>query len=288
MSHFKLSPEQRALIGRTKMDGASRDDVEMFCTTCERTGLDPFAGQIMPNSRNTRKGDNWVTIWNYIVTVDGFRVVAVNTGEYEGQEGPFWCGPDGVWKDLWLDKTPPSAAKVIVYRKGFRTGLVGIARFDAYAQKTRDGKLNQVWATLGDHMNAKCAEVLALRKAFPNDLSGLISEEEKDFIDTSDANETADRALPPQNHKDAPQIPDTNEKEEGTFVWTKDDKGILEDLLGQGQDLCQQVGLTSEQETKWEARYRGQMAQGDEPQKVFQRIGESIRAMQEKLIKVPA
>lgn len=177
MSKRKFTPEEVALIHRTMMAGASKDDVALFVATCERTGLDPFARQIMASSRNTQKDGAWVTVWNWLVTIDGLRKVAVDSGEYEGQEGPFWCGKDGTWKEIWTDGDP-YAAKVIVHRKGFRTGLAGIAKFESYVQKKRDGKPNQVWANLGDHMIAKCAEALALRKAFPNEMAGLYTTDE--------------------------------------------------------------------------------------------------------------
>ena len=175
----KFTPEEVGLIGRNMMKGASPDDVALFVATCERTGLDPFAGQIMPSSRNTQKNGAWVTIWGCIVKIDGFRKIAVDTGEYEGQEGPWWCGPDGAWKDLWTGDKPCYAAKVLVHRKGFRTGLAGIAKYSAYVQNKKDGGPNSVWTTLGDHMTAKCAEALALRRAFPNELAGLYTEDEQ-------------------------------------------------------------------------------------------------------------
>ena len=176
----KFSSEEIGLIHRRMMKEASPDDVAMFVATCERTGLDPFAGQIMPSSRNSQKNGVWITTWGCIVKIDGFRKIAVDTGEYEGQEGPWWCGKDGVWKDLWTDpKDPCFAAKVLVHRKGFRSGLAGIAKYDAYVQKKKEGGPNAVWATLGDHMTAKCAEALALRRAFPNELAGLYTEDEE-------------------------------------------------------------------------------------------------------------
>jgi hypothetical protein len=72
----------------------------------------------------------------------------------------------------------PSAAKVGVWRRGFREPVWGIALFDEYKQTKSDGKLNSMWAKMGANQIAKCAESLALRKAFPRDLSGMYSKEE--------------------------------------------------------------------------------------------------------------
>ena len=179
MTKRTFTPDQIALIHRTMMEGASKDDVALFVATCERTGLDPFARQIMPSSRNTNRNGAWVTLWTWLVTIDGLRKIAVDSGDYEGQEGPWWCGPDGVWKEIWTDpKNPCFAAKVLVHRKGFRQGLSGIAKYASYVQKKKDGNPNNVWANLGDHMTAKCAEALALRRAYPNEMAGLYTSDE--------------------------------------------------------------------------------------------------------------
>ena len=178
MTTRKFTPEEVALIHRTFMTEASKDDLALFIATCERTGLDPFARQIMASSRNVRRGDNWVTVWTWLVTIDGLRKIAVDSGDYEGQEGPWWCGKDGEWKEVWSKPEPCFAAKVLVHRKGFRTGLSGIAKYESYVQKKKDGAPNQVWSTLGDHMTAKCAEALALRRAYPNEMAGLYTSDE--------------------------------------------------------------------------------------------------------------
>lgn len=161
------------------MPGAKKSDVDQFIEVCKESGLNPFRRQIMPSSRRSKDANgNWSTSWTHLVTIDGLRSIAAESGEYEGQEGPYYCGPDGVWKDIWLDKLPPAAAKVIVFRRNFRQGLVATAKYESYVQKKQNGEPNQIWSNFGDHMTAKVAEALALRKAFPQQMGGLYTTDE--------------------------------------------------------------------------------------------------------------
>jgi phage recombination protein Bet len=180
-TRYGFTEEQISVIKATIAPGATNDELALFLMVCQKTGLDPFSRQIYLSERRQKDKltGQWTVKKTPETTIDGFRVIAERSNEYEGQVGPLWCGPDGVWQDIWLAMdTMPTAAKVGVWRKGFREPLWGKALFEEYKQTTTDGKLNSMWQKMGANQLAKCAEALALRKAFPRDLSGLYAREE--------------------------------------------------------------------------------------------------------------
>lgn len=174
------TPEQIELVKNVICKGSTNDELDLFMYQCKRTGLDPFLRQIWSVEQKSWNKDKktYESSRTTQVSIDGLRLIAQRTGEYEGQTQTLWCGQDGKWLDVWVKNEPPSAAKVGVFRRGFKEPLYAIARLETYGKKTKEGALTRFWQTMPDLMLAKCAEALALRKAFPMELSGLYTNDE--------------------------------------------------------------------------------------------------------------
>lgn len=164
-NQIQFSDDQVSVIKNQIAVGATDLELKSFIWQCQRTGLDPFARQIY-----FIKSGGKVQIQT---SIDGFRLIAERSDKYEGQTPALWCGPDGEWKDVWLSKDFPFAAKVGVMKKGFKEPLYAVARWDEYF--SQPGFMHKKMPSL---MLAKVAESLALRKAFPNEMSGLYTQEE--------------------------------------------------------------------------------------------------------------
>lgn len=162
---------------------AERPVVAAFLAHCAQTQLNPLARQIYCIARKS-KGQ---LRWQIQISIDGARVVADRSRKYRGQTTPEFTADGVTWTQAWLAEEPPRAARVGVKHADFDEPLVAVALWDAYAvyddvwengRRTGEKKPGAMWAKMGPLMLAKCAEMLALRKAFPQDLSGLYSPEE--------------------------------------------------------------------------------------------------------------
>lgn len=155
------------LIKRTVAKDATNDELEIFLHQCRKTGLDPLAKQIYFQKRkNWKTGEEKMTI---ITGIDGYRLVADRTGKYAGNDDPEFDDSEG----------QPKWAKVTVWKivAGVRCPFTATARWEQYFPGEKGGHM---WLKMKHLMLGKCAEALALRKAFPAELSGVYTADEMD------------------------------------------------------------------------------------------------------------
>lgn len=218
---LNFTPEEQETIRREFLRPSKREptesEVRTFIHHCERTGLSPFDRHIYASFRWDRNTNG--ERMQVMATIDGFRAVAERSGKYLGQDGPYWTG-DGKWSDVWLEDKPPGAAKVGVWKQGAKAPTNGVAHFKEYAQRNKSGGLTGLWPTMPANQLAKCAEALALRKAFPNQLSGIYTTEEMAQADNPptpdvtipkpDVTVGPTRDVPPTPEPPTPPVADTN------------------------------------------------------------------------------
>lgn len=188
-----FTPAQIAALAQIGLENVPDGDRQVFFHQSKRTGLDPFAKQIYmigrnaevdveetnPDTGNTRKVKKYVTRYTIQIGIDGYRLLtrraADANGDTLGMEGPLWCDDDGVWRDVWPEGKPPTAAKFILFRNGEPFPFV--AHYSEYVQTNRSGEPNSMWKKMPRNQLAKCAEVGACRRAYPADFSGLVFSE---------------------------------------------------------------------------------------------------------------
>jgi phage recombination protein Bet len=164
-----LNKEQVALLKRTIAKNVSDDELALFMHVANRTGLDPFAKQIHAVRRwNSDMGGYAMTIQTGI---DGYRLLADRTGKYSpGKDTIYGYDQQGNLE---------FATSYIMKKVGETWFEVSAtARYSEYVVKNKEGIANKNWLEKPHIMLAKCAEALALRKAFPAELSAVYIEEE--------------------------------------------------------------------------------------------------------------
>lgn len=168
-----LRREQVDLIKETIARGATDTELAMFIEQAQSRGLNPFNGQIWAVKRRAQVDGQWREVLTPMIGVAGLRLVAQRTGRFGGIVSTEWCGPDEVWKRVWLSGAPPAACRVVIRRTDWPDPIESVVLYSEFVQKTRDGKPTQMWAEKPTYMLAKVAEAAALRRAFPEELAGL-------------------------------------------------------------------------------------------------------------------
>lgn len=163
--------EKLQMLTDAIMKGADRQEAEFFAEVCNRVRLDPFRKQIHAVQRWDSKAKRM--IWSFQTGVDGFRAIAHRTGLCAGID-------DATFNPRDESTEFPHSATVTVYRivGGQRVPFTATARWKEYVQTTKEGNITSMWLKLPYSQLAKCAECLALRKAFPEEIGDLRSDEE--------------------------------------------------------------------------------------------------------------
>ena len=150
---------QRELVKKQLAPGIDDGNLALFGIVCQRTGLDPFLKQIYTIQRGGK--------WTIQTGIDGYRLLAARTGQL--------AGIDDAEYDT-ENEAHPNKARVTVWRfvAGTRVPFSATARWSEYKPEKGGG----MWDRMPYLMLGKCAESLALRKAFPAELSGVYTAEE--------------------------------------------------------------------------------------------------------------
>lgn len=157
-----LTEDQRGLLRRMLTHSGPElndQELETVLAKCKAMGLDPWSKQLYVNRRRSKIDGDWVNISTVEATIDGLRAIAHRHGLAGMDETNFRYNDDGQLV----------SATVVVYKmiEGQRVSFPGSARFDEYAQKTRNGELTHMWRDKSHTMLEKCAEAKALRRACP-------------------------------------------------------------------------------------------------------------------------
>lgn len=179
-----LTDEQIKLIKSMYFKDSTNDEFNLFMHVCKKTGLDPALRQIHPVKRSTRQSDGSYKMTMTIQTgIDGYRLIAERSGRYApGREATFVY--DGHGKLI-------SATAYVKKQTADGTWheVSAMAFYDEYAQKDKSGSPTRFWKDMPHGQLAKCAEALALRKAFPGDLSGIYTKDEMQQANNPDLEE---------------------------------------------------------------------------------------------------
>lgn len=152
-----LDAEKLDLLKKTICIGATDSEMELFAHQCNRMGLDPFSRQIY-----FIKAGGKMTV---MTSIDGYRIIAERTGRYmPGREPTFHHDAKGnlISATSYVKKFGPD-------KQWHEIGAT------AYFREFSKGNM---WDKMPYVMLAKVAESMALRRAFPADLSGLYTKEE--------------------------------------------------------------------------------------------------------------
>lgn len=173
--------------------GTPESQVQVFAQICKEKRLSPFQKQIYLLPFKKKNGEKWETHYACIIGIDGYRTIAERTGKYVGNDDYRFDNGKTEFQLREANKKAPVTATATVYKLvgGQRIPYSATASWQSYCPT--DSKKAFNWNRMPFLMLGKTAEALALRKAFPESLSGLHAEEEiGGFEETKDSQEMED------------------------------------------------------------------------------------------------
>ncbi len=212
----ELTPERIELWRKSFAAGASDAELGAFVELVRQTGLSPEARQIYLRKQWDKKAGR--DTFSPLTGIDGYRLVADRTGKYAGNDDP-----------VFDDEKKPTKATVTVYKLvgGIRCPFTASARWDQYFPGDLQGFM---WKKMPHLMLGKCAEALALRKAFPAELSGLYTESEMEQASAT-ATEPQPNTTPPGTHQNVPEeLYEGTQKQKDTLGKLCLAKGVSDDV----------------------------------------------------------
>ena len=194
---LSLSDEQLALLKRTIAKDSTDDELALFVNVCKRKNLDPFSKQIHFIKRAGK-----VT---FQTAIDGYRAMAARSQTYAGSDDYRFDEGLTEYQMLEAKRLRPRTATVTVYKvvAGVRCPFVATARWSEYFPGEAIGFM---WKKMPFLMLGKCAEALALRKAFPEELGGVYTDTEMMQAGHEPIVITEDVAGQPQKPESIPAI----------------------------------------------------------------------------------
>ena len=216
-----FNQEQVQVIKKNLCPGIDDYEIKIFAHACKKTGLDPFMKQIyavkMWNSAAKRE------IMTILIGIDGYRSIAERTGRY---------APNGRRTEFEYEKNDvlKSATEFVkmMTPDGTWHEVVGTASLKEYTKK------NDFWRNKPRIMLSKCAESIALRKAFPVALSGTYTVEEMSQEDVVEGGIL-------HKEKNIVSLEEIPHKETNTVSLSHDEIKEVKDLIGDDKERMDKV-----------------------------------------------
>lgn len=188
-----MTPKHVELIKTQIAKNATPEEFDLFMMMVRRTRLDPLLKQLYFFKYKNRRASEangckcygectcGKAVYNsatYVTSIDGLRIIAHRTGQFDGVDEPEY---KYISNKLY-------SCSIKVYKAGCKHAFAATVKFAEYTTN------KDLWAKMPETMIAKVAEAHALRKAFPQDLSGIYTTDEMD--QAGEASKPEQKALP--------------------------------------------------------------------------------------------